>query len=73
MPCLFESPLHLNSFMEGSVVHDDGLPRSQFGKQDFLGPRLEKRCIAGAIKSHGGQDAASTLSGHKALARKTTS
>jgi hypothetical protein len=71
--CVFDELPGVGEFVERSVIHDDGFPRSQFGKQDFLDSRLEKRCVAGAIKSHGGQDAATTLSGHKALARETTS
>ena len=50
---IFNELSRFGGFVERSVVHDDGLPRFQLGKQDFFDPSLEKRCVAGAIKGHG--------------------
>jgi hypothetical protein len=41
MPCLFESPLHLNSFMESSVVHHEHTFFGEFRDQILFDPRGE--------------------------------
>ena len=52
----FDKSLGGSGLMEGRIVHQDGLPRTQLRQQRLLQPCIEHPRITIALKAHGGHE-----------------